>query len=104
MRIEVLFIEDCPSLERLMPHLHSCLNQAEVAGEPRMLLIRSDEQAKALRFLGSPTVRVDGLDAEPGADAREDFGLKCRLYRTPQGLSGLPPDELILAALSRPPA
>ena len=30
----------------------------------------------------SRTLRVDGKDIEPGAEARCDFGLKCRLYRT----------------------
>jgi hypothetical protein len=57
-----------------------------------------------LRFLGSPTVRVDGRDVEPGADLREDFGLKCRLYRTEDGLTGTPAEEWLLAAIRADPA
>jgi hypothetical protein len=40
-----------------------------------------------------------GADVEPGAGERDDFGLKCRLYHTPEGIRGVPPDELILSAL-----
>ena len=52
-------------------------------------------------FLGSPTVRVDGRDVEPGAEQRQDFGMKCRLYATPDGLRGTPPDQWALDALSQ---
>jgi hypothetical protein len=55
--------------------------------------------AVAERFLGSPTVRVDGVDVEAGAEKRCDFGLKCRLYSTTPGLQGTPPEEWVLRAL-----
>jgi len=51
------------------------------------------EAAERERFLGSPSVRVNQEDIEPGAEERRDFGMKCRLYVTPDGLSGLPPDR-----------
>lgn len=62
--------------------------------------VESEEDAEHSRFLGSPTLRVDGHDVEPGADQREDFGLKCRIYRTPNGLTGAPLDDWIVAALN----
>lgn len=49
--------------------------------------IETPEEADELRFLGSPSVRVDGRDIEPGAESRIDYGMKCRLYRSPTGLS-----------------
>lgn len=66
--------------------------------------VERDEEAQRLRFLGSPTVRVDGRDVEPGADVREDFGLKCRLYRTEDGLTGTPAEEWLVAAIRADPA
>ena len=63
--------------------------------------IESPEAAEAERFLGSPTVRIDGEDIDPGARDRSDFGLKCRLYRSDAAASGLPPDGWINAALER---
>lgn len=54
------------------------------------------------RLLGSPTLRVNGHDVEPAADEPTDYGMKCRIYRTPEGLTGLPADRWILAALTTP--
>ena len=45
---------------------------------------------------------VDGVDIDPGVGARSDYGLKCRLYPTEQGLLGAPPDEWVLDALRHP--
>jgi hypothetical protein len=53
-----------------------------------------------VRFLGSPTVRVNGRDVDPDAVDRTDYGLKCRIYRPDHpGESQLPPEEWIRAAL-----
>ncbi|MCP9490456.1 MAG: hypothetical protein MSC31_11360 [Solirubrobacteraceae bacterium MAG38_C4-C5] len=82
-----------------MAHLHELLGRAASPADVQLVPVTSDDEARAQRFLGSPTMRVDGSDVEPGADERTDFGLKCRLYPTPQGLSGLPLDAWILAAL-----
>lgn len=50
-------------------------------------------------FLGSPSIRVDGRDIEPGAQARTDYVLSCRLYRTEDGTSGQPDERLLRDAL-----
>ena len=61
--------------------------------------MESDAAAQSERFLGSPTLRVNGVDVDPGAGARTDYGFKCRLYPTGKGLRGAPPDEWVLNAL-----
>jgi hypothetical protein len=61
--------------------------------------VGSVEEAQARRFLGSPTLRVDGADVEPGADERTDYGLKCRLYRDATRLAGSPGSAWIVSAL-----
>src|SRR5204862_6623231 len=58
----------------------------------------SEQQAREMRFLGSPTVRVADRDVEPGAGQRSDYGLKCRLYTTAEGIAGQPADDWIIAA------
>jgi len=63
--------------------------------------VESVEAAERERFLGSPTVRVDGGDVDPDAPARTDFGLKCRLYRSSEGTSGVPPERWVLSAIRR---
>ncbi|MGC9052698.1 MAG: hypothetical protein ACP5KS_02305 [Candidatus Hydrogenedens sp.] len=51
-------------------------------------------------FLGSPTIQINGLDIEPSRQ-NDPPCHGCRLYRTPEGTSGIPPKELIRSALHR---
>jgi hypothetical protein len=101
MHIELLFLEGCPGHGALMARMRELLDEADLDGLVREIRVDSDADAERERFLGSPTLRVDGVDIEPGADERSDYGVKCRLYRTEEGLVGAPPDEWVLAALSR---
>jgi hypothetical protein len=97
--VEVLYFDGCPNHEELLPRLRELMRRAGVSPEIEVRAITDDEAAQRERFLGSPTVRVDGRDIEPDADRRSDFGIKCRLYRDVDGLSGQPADAWILAAL-----
>jgi hypothetical protein len=91
--IEVLYLEGCPNYESVVIRLPKLLDHAGVKADLKLRQVESEEDARRARFLGSPTVRVDGRDVEPDADARADYGLKCRLYRTPGGFAGVPPDR-----------
>ncbi len=102
MKIEVLYFDGCPNHEQLLPRLHELLAWAEVSSAVELVNVPDDAAAQRARFLGSPTLRIDGRDVEPGAELRTDFGLKCRLYRTPEGLTGAPLDDWVLAALTDP--
>ena len=99
MKIEVLYFDGCPNHEQLLPRLRGLLDQAGITSPVELVAVLDDDAAQAQRFLGSPTLRVDGRDVEPGAEQRTDFGLKCRLYRTEQGFAGVPSDEWVLDAL-----
>ena len=100
MTIELLYFDGCPNHEAFMPQLRTLLDGAGVDEEVHLVRVESEDEAQAAGFLGSPSLRLDGRDVEPGAAERSDFGLKCRLYQTPVGLSGTPPQELVLAALA----
>jgi hypothetical protein len=99
VRVEVLYFDGCPGAEELLPRLRELLARAGALAEIELRRVESAQAAISARFLGSPTVRVDGVDIEPGARGRTDYGLKCRLYRASGGVRGTPPDEWILAAL-----
>lgn len=100
MTVELLYFDGCPNYEALLPRLRELLERADVDSELELHRVDSAEEARRLRFLGSPTVRVDGCDVEVGAPDRDDFGLQCRLYRTAAGLVGSPPNEWIAAAIA----
>ena len=99
MKVELLYFDGCPNYESVVPRVRELLGQAGVSADVELRRIESDEDARRLRFLGSPTVRVDGRDVEPGADERAGYALQCRLYRTAAGVAGAPPDDWIIAAL-----
>ncbi len=101
MKLEVLYFAGCPSHEALMPRLRELMAQVGVDAPVELRRVESIEAAERERFLGSPTLRVDGQDVDPTAGERTDFGLKCRLYPSPDGLHGAVPDEYVLAALTR---
>lgn len=101
VNVEVLYFDGCPNYEALLPRLRELLASIGIAADIGLVKVQDADAAERKRFLGSPTVRIDGCDVEPGADHRSDFGLKCRLFATPQGLRGTPADEWVLAALHR---
>jgi hypothetical protein len=100
-RVEILYFDGCPNHEAartLVEHV-----AAELSIEPQVQLVRVDgpDAAAERRFLGSPTVRVDGRDVEPGADARQEFVFSCRVYRSEHGFSGQPDEAWIRDALRK---
>ena len=97
--MEVLHIPDCPKHQSLMARLPRIVAESGVKAMVVERIIAGEAAARAERFLGSPTVRVDGVDVDPHASARHGIGLNCRLFRTETGLQGTPPDEWIRQAL-----
>jgi len=100
VKIELLYFDGCPSYERLLPRLRELVAEADPGAEIELRRVESIEDAERERFLGSPTVRIDGQDVDPEAGVRKDFGLKCRLYRSDGDTAPLPPEEWIRAALA----
>jgi hypothetical protein len=100
--VELLYTEGCPHAAAYLPHLRQLVADAGLVEEPvRTQLITGAEQAHRERFLGSPTIRVAGVDVDPGAEGWADYGLTCRLYPMPDGHRGHPADGDVLAALRR---
>ncbi len=101
MRIELLYFDGCPSYAELLPRLRELLAGEGIREEVELRRVETPEEAERERFLGSPTIRIDGEDVDPAARERDDFGLECRLYRTEDGLVRTPPEAWIRAALER---
>lgn len=98
MRVEILYFDGCPNHRPLVARVLARLRAAGIDAELASRRVESEQEARELRFLGSPTVRIDGRDVEPEAATRSDYGLKCRLYRSAGEVSGQPSDQLIVAA------
>lgn len=99
-RVEILYFDGCPNHEAARTLVERAA--AELLIEPQIELVRVDDAdgAAELRFLGSPTVRVDGRDVEPGAEERREFVFACRLYRSERCFNGQPDEAWIRGALT----
>jgi len=97
--IEVLTFEGCPHAQPALELVERVVGQLGIEAHVRRLDVPDLEAAEAHRFLGSPTIRVDGRDVEPGADKRADFALSCRVYRTESGITGEPDERWLRDAL-----
>ena len=100
MKVEVLTFEGCPNADAAFALVQRVAAELGVETELARVDVPDQEAAARLRFLGSPTIRVDGRDVEPAADERTDYVLSCRVYRSAGGFSGQPPEESLRAALA----
>ena len=91
MKVELLWWDGCPSYPATLEDLTKVLREEGVDAEVALVEVENDEQARSERFLGSPTVRIDGVDALPSEEA-EPFSLTCRVYRLRDGRISATPD------------
>ena len=81
-------------------HLAGGSRRGDIDTEVELVAVNTDEEARRLRFPGSPTIRVGGEDLFPVSE-REDWRLGCRVYATPEGLKGSPTAEMLREALTK---
>jgi hypothetical protein len=86
--VELLYFEGCPNHEAARELVERVAAEEGIEINVKRISVTSPEEAERLRFLGSPSVRVNGRDVEPGAAKRADYTLSCRVYRTISGVSG----------------
>jgi len=88
--VELLWFSDCPHHEAARRLLSEVLADVAPRTPFRDLDATDPTVAASLRFPGSPTIRVDGHDVDPSYLDRGDYTPRCRLYRTSEGLRGVP--------------
>jgi hypothetical protein len=100
-RIELLVLDGCPNSTRAQELVERVNRSLGLESPIDVVVIPNVAAARKHRFLGSPTIRVDGHDIDPHADGRMDYGLSCRVYETRSGLARLPEEAWLLGALNR---
>ena len=91
MDIEFLYWEGCPSHPQALAELRAAMS--ELALDPSTIVVReitTEQQASRERFVGSPTIRIDGADIQPPGE--EPTGLTCRVYHRRDGRISPTPD------------
>lgn len=99
MKVELFYFDGCPNWtvadERLAEALVAVGRTDVTVARCR---VETTEEAEAVGFTGSPTVRFDGRD--PFGTGSEQVGLACRVYTTPDGVCGSPTVDQFVEVLS----
>jgi hypothetical protein len=101
MNITFLWFDECANHQQARQLLQEVMSERGVKGEVEEVNATSHEVAEKYRFPGSPTIRIDGADIEPGFVDPGDYTPRCRLYATPSGIGGLPERRWIEDAIDR---
>jgi hypothetical protein len=99
-KIELLYWEGCPSYPEARTLLDELLAERGLDVEVELREVETQEDAEALRFPGSPTIRVDGRDVDPRGDSHP-ASLGCRIYHLDDGrVSPIPSRDQLEKALA----
>ena len=101
LKIELLYFEGCPGFRPTLSLLQQVLDEEGIQTRVQTIHVESEESAKKYRFLGSPSIRVDGEDIEPEARSSTDFGMKCRIYDNEGAPRGVPSKSKIREAIHK---
>lgn len=98
VKVEVLYVAECPSHAQAVKLVRAVLIAEGITAEIHEVLVGNERMATELRFLGSPTIRINGRDVDGESPRSESFALSCRLYSGSEHV-GLPPVEMIRHAV-----
>lgn len=99
MKIELLYFEGCPTHKQAEKLLRETLDEEGIDNEIEIILVENEEKAEQFKFIGSPTIRINGKDVDPAAEQRKNYSLTCRMYLTDEGAKGWPSKNMIKKAL-----
>lgn len=100
MAIQLLHTTDCHVWEEALRVLKEVLQESGVKDEVQVVTITAPDEAKSHKFLGSPTVLIDGIDIDPRAQKLTNYSVaSCRSYVFNNKFYEYPPKEMIKKAL-----
>jgi hypothetical protein len=98
--VEVLHAQDCRNYPGTLALVQRVLADLGIDAVVRTTTLITDQAAaEEARFAGSPTVRVNGRDVEPGSEPPSEISVACRLYRLEHRLAGQPTEGWVREAL-----
>lgn len=104
MKVELLYIAECPNYREAKRMLRGTLREYGFRDEVYEIEVSDSAQAQALAFIGSPSIRIEGKDIEPIVPKQRHYGLSCRTYLVGGKLAGVPPVDMIRAAICSVPS
>ena len=99
MKVQLLYIDGCPNWTLAEERLRQALEIVGVPATIERCLVDTQQAAERLHFVGSPSILLDGRDPFPFPSSSGTYGMTCRIYDTPEGLSGVPITEQFAEAV-----
>ena len=99
MKIELFYFRNCPSYKQTIRDLGKILKEKKINVKVEMVEIKSEQEAKKVKFIGSPTLRINGKDIDSLAGLSKHYGMRCRIYFYKGKISPSPPEEMIVKSL-----
>jgi hypothetical protein len=75
MMVKVVSLEKCSATDPTISLVYEVAKKMGVEMEFEHLVVKTQEEARAHRHIGSPTVQINNLDIDPEARALNDFGI-----------------------------
>lgn len=95
MKIEFLYSKSTGRGKEAEEALKQAIEATELKVDVVYTEISDSEEAKTKKFLGSPSIRVEGIDVEYGDREPDEYQAGTRYYNTPQGWKPFPHARLI---------
>jgi hypothetical protein len=99
MKIEVLYFDGCPNHKAAMERVRQVLAEEGLSAKVLEVNVSEPAIAQKVGFLGSPSIRVNGLDVEPEARRERAYGMMCRTYAVNGRREVLPSREMLRQAM-----
>ena len=100
MRVEVLYVPNCPHHPAAVRQLRAVLDAEGIPVDIHEVAVTDTKLAQELRFRGSPTVRINGRDIAGESEQPGSFAVACRIYAGAKEV-GLPPIEMMRSAVRK---
>lgn len=102
MDVTMVLTERCDHQDDIRVVLQEALEEAGLSDlTVQETQIRSDEEAIETKCIGSPTIRVDGLDVEYQEREPDERSSGCRYFNTTAGWKPVPEKGMIVRSLER---
>ena len=90
VKTELYYFDDCPSYVRALDNLKEAQRLEHFPEQVDMIPVTSETDAQSKRFVGSPTIRIDGVDVEGPEAEKRGYGFGCRVYADNGRTTGWP--------------